>query len=562
MRRFRWVWLGGAVLLLGSAAVAWALWPAKSRLPKPVSVPSGDQEIAWINTSSAADTWSQFVIGLKRIEMDVSGISVDVSKAFPEQSTDIPEIGIRRASYNGTLFIHWYKTASDATAEQWVESLSRRDPAPLAVIGGWSSDQAYKLAVALNRTQNWGGDRPLFLISQATAESLNIDPDDPSKPPSSPGRAPVLMNVYSGRSFRFCYTNRQMATAVIDYVVRDLTLLPGPVGWPGFRTLWAGAAGPWQAVSGVADLAAPGPAVFAVEWEDDVYSEDLANSFKDAIESRFALRDGERGRARPHNAPEYIRDCIPLIPYSVGRFARPNPVESVAVREIASRLRPVGDRAILIVPTGASAPARRVLLALAERVPQVGRRVVAVTGDGIGVNTLYRDAEYAWPARSIPIQFVLFAHANPFGWDTAGGPTPPRGYELQPKNSTQDVLAFNELGRIAIDAVFAQQNPSGNRIANRADEVLRRLRERSGERRGGSNTEPGRFFAENGDRLDATNEHVVVHRPTFRYGAKTATTGPDAIIEVHRPSMQGWVLVASVPVLPPTKPPANGDCPQ
>jgi hypothetical protein len=561
MRRFWWpMWLGAAVLLSAATAAVWFYWSRTTGLPKPANVPAGDQEIAWIYTSSSADAWAQFVIGLKRTEMTGSGLTVDVSHAFPEQSTDIPEIAIRRATHVGTLHVRWYKTASDATAEQWIEGLALRDPAPLAVVGGSSSDQAYRLAVALNRTPVWVGDRPLLLITSATAETLNVDPDDPTRPPSNPSRAPVLMNVYPGRSFRFCYTNRQMAAAVIDYVVRDLTLMPGSVGWPGFRTLGAGVVGAWPAVGGLADLASSGPAVFAVEWEDDLYSEDLANSFKDAIEHRLTAHFDPTSLPRPNNAPVFIRDCIPLIPYSVGGFWRPNPEEAVAVQEIAARLRPPGNRSVLIVPTGSSAPARRVLLALAERVPLVGRRVVAVTGDGIGVNTIYRDAEFAWPARSIPIQFVMFAHANPFGWDAPGGPTPPQGYELKPKNSTQDVLAFNELGRIVIDAAFPVNDPGGVRVAGRADELMRRLRAKPGEGSGYSHRTAAPFFADNGDRHDPSGEHVVVLRPTFRYGTANPSNGPDAVIEVHRPGVDGWVLVASVPVVSASA--GNGDCPK
>ena len=544
-----------ALLLVGGGVAAWAYWVRSDGLPKPVSLPAGDQEVAWINTSSSADAWSQFVIGLKRAEMTVPGLAVDAGRAFPEQSTAVPEVVIRRPPHTGALHVRWYKTASDATTEQWVEALSRRDPAPLAVIGGWSSDQAYRMAVALNKTPTWAGDRPLFLIAQATAERLGIDPDDPAKPPSSPGRAPVLMAVYPGRSFRFCYTNRQMAAAVVDYLVRDLTLMPGPVGWPGFRMLGAGAAGPWPATAALADLAATGPAVFAVEWDDDLYSEDLANAFKDALEHRLARTDNPHVKERPRSAPVFVREAIPTIPFSVGGFSRANPVEAAAVQEIAARLRPVGDRSVLIVPTGSSAPARRVLLALAERVPQAGRRVVAVTGDGLSVNTLYRDAEFAWPARSIPIQLVMFAHANPFGWDAEGGPTPPAGYELKPRNGTSDVLAYNEMGRTLIDAAFPPNEPGANRVAARADDLLRRLKELPGVRRATA-AGPTTYFAENGDRRDAAGEHVVVLRPT----ARSSPSSADAVIEVHRPGPNGWELVAAVSVLPARA--TNGDRPR
>ncbi len=86
---------------------------------------------------------------------------------------------------------------------------------------------------------------------------------------------------------------------------------------------------------------------------------------------------------------------------------------------------------MLVLPT-VSAPARRTLRALVQGNPTVGRQLVAMTGDGIGVNTFFRDRDFAWPVRSLPIPVVLFTHADPFAWDVPGEPpSAPPEYELR-----------------------------------------------------------------------------------------------------------------------------------
>ena len=533
MRRFRWPILILTSCLLGIALGvglwAWLMRPANP-LPRPLAVPDGDREIAWLNNTSASETWSLFVIGIKRIEMPVngspSGLSVDDSNAFPEQSTAVPELVIARDGFVGKLRIRWYKVATESPINGWVKALAARDPAPLAIIGGWTSDWAHKLAQALNAQGGWHGSPPLFFITTATVDTVTGDPDDSTGFPSVSEQR-NLIEVYPRRSFRFCFSNSQMVRAVSDYVLHEPSLRPGPLNWPELRAVGMGASGPWNLTAGLAPLAHR-PNVFPLKWQDDTYSEDLFNQFREHL---YASLD----------VPRIASDPAFSIPFSVGGFSRPNAGEAAAVRAILNDLPPPGERSLLVIPTGSSAPARRVLLALSERVPQAGRRLVAVTGDGFSVNTFYRDAEWAWPARSIPIPVVLFAHDNPFGWDLPSDTRPPMGYRLEPKTTTEEVLLDTNLGRMVADAVFPVV-VGERRMSIGADEVAEYLRIR-----------PDKFFDDRGNRRGRSGEHVAVVRPTQRYGDNApGAPRPESIVEVFRHEVDGrtWTRVGTVQVRP------------
>ena len=533
MRRFRWPILILTSCLLGIALGvglwAWLMRPANP-LPRPLAVPDGDREIAWLNNTSASETWSLFVIGIKRIEMPVngspSGLSVDDSNAFPEQSTAVPELVIARDGFVGKLRIRWYKVATESPINGWVKALAARDPAPLAIIGGWTSDWAHKLAQALNAQGGWHGSPPLFFITTATVDTVTGDPDDSTGFPSVSEQR-NLIEVYPRRSFRFCFSNSQMVRAVSDYVLHEPSLRPGPLNWPELRAVGMGASGPWNLTAGLAPLAHR-PTVFPLKWQDDTYSEDLFNQFREHL---YASLD----------VPRIASDPAFSIPFSVGGFSRPNAGEAAAVRAILNDLPPPGERSLLVIPTGSSAPARRVLLALSERVPQAGRRLVAVTGDGFSVNTFYRDAEWAWPARSIPIPVVLFAHDNPFGWDLPSDTRPPMGYRLEPKTTTEEVLLDTNLGRMVADAVFPVV-VGERRMSSGADEVAEYLRIR-----------PDKFFDDRGNRRGRSGEHVAVVRPTQRYGDNASgAPRPESIVEVFRHEVDGrtWTRVGTVQVRP------------
>jgi hypothetical protein len=511
------------------------------------SVPDGDQEMAWIHTTTAGTTWERFVSGMKRAGLAVPGLQVDDARAFPEQTTATPEVVLRMPGRGGSLRIRWYKLTSEATAAEWVKALARRDPAPLALIGGGSSDRAAELARALNAQAEWHGDRPLLLITTATADAILAGHEE-----FSPDQRtwPKLIDVYDDRSFRFCFTNRQMAEAVTDFVLQDATLRPGPAVWPGFRAVPLAAGGPWVALAGLSELWADTPApVFSLAWEDDPYSVDLCGQFKDVLFARLA-RAAWPERLGPRVDPTFFHQRVE---FSVGGFSRPNRHEATAADTILGNLPPRGQRGLLVIPTVAP-PARRVLQTLAEGQPRIGRRLVALTGDGISVNTIYRDADFAWPIRSLQIPLVMFTHNNPFGWDGPGGPTPPPGYELKPPNSTEDVLHFAELGRVAAQAAFPrpEEPPVAVRggLVNRADALLRRLRDHA----------PA-FFDKEGDRLGSSGEHVVVLRPNYD-PVVPGRPRPDGTIEAYRRSSGGGWERTRPPLPVYQEPRAGGRAPE
>jgi hypothetical protein len=521
-------WAGLFAVVVGGAAIVALAWlVAPTTAGKPLPVPGGDREIAWLHNPTAFETWENFVWAAKRAEMagdgGPAGLEVDDSAAFPEKTTAVPEIVIRRKGFDGALRVRWYKTTDDMPQEAWVAALAARDPPPLAVLGGWSSDRAKPLADAM-RDAKWVGPRPLLFLSTATADK--VDPDDDI---ASGGQGPPLISVYD-RSFRFCFTNRQMAEAVTDFVLSDPTLRPGPVVPPEVRAAAGFAAGPWQALAGFIDEPVP---AHAIEWKDDPYSTDLSYRFRQALGDRAGR---ERGHAQ-------LKVTTHSVPFSTGRLNRPTAVEAEVAAHILAHLPPPGTRTVLVIPT-VSAPARRTLRTLVQGNPQVGRQIVAVTGDGISVNTFFRDREFAWPVRSIRVPFVAFTHADPFAWDLPGtGAAPPPGYELTPpkpnavRSTTEDLRHYNRLIRVVAAATFRDGSPA---IADSADAVFAGLHA----------LDPPFFEDDSGDRRRGAGEHVVVIRPTFPEDRVNGKPLPEATLEVYTrgTSGTGWRRLHSLPL--------------
>src|SRR5262249_30596848 len=158
-----------------------------------------------------------------------------------------------------------------------------------------------------------------------------------------------LLNVYPERSFRFCFTNRQMADALVDFLWSQDELRP----------LRPAPLGP-SAVGGATAmlLADERPTITALEWGDDPYSVDLAAQFREALEP------GDDAGISPWQRRHEPRPLIQhqKIDSSVGGFQRPNKWEAQVVEGMLadpprfpsplqrSLPRTGAERSLLIVP--------------------------------------------------------------------------------------------------------------------------------------------------------------------------------------------------------------------
>jgi hypothetical protein len=458
------------VLLVAQVWKPWAGGPQAV----PLAVPTGDQEVAWIHTTTNAATWERFVTGVVRSAADVPGLTVDDSRAFLESTTAVPELVLSRAGHEGKLHIRWYKLQSEVSTADWVKALAARTPAPVAVIGGGSTDRAIQLAEAMSQQAEWKGDRPPLLITTATAD---FDMTDDS------GGVP-LVDLYDDRTFRFCFTNRQMAEAVVRFVFDgpEASLRPPP------------------------NARVP---VVTVSWGDDRYSVDLRDQFTAALTRRFAAPG--RLAVLDHST----------IPFSVGGYLSPNPRERDVAEFVADRLRSVPDERVILVLPSTTQPARRLLKAIVETEPRAAGKLVVVTGDGLPLNTVLRDAEFSWPTAALPVPLVFFAHNNPVAWDKSAATAPP-GYAFRPPNGTEEEMHFGELAKVLAEACF----PANHSTATRGDELVARLRARTD------------FFDPNGERNANAGEHVLVVMPGRRPTLTVWRQGANG----------GWQVVPGTPV--------------
>src|SRR5260370_10580222 len=260
-----------------------------------------------------------------------------------------------------------------------------------------------------------------------------------------------LLSVCPGRSFRFCFTNRQMAEAVLDFVwwkkdeLRPFRSPPAALG------MVAGGAGADR-------LTDTRPTITAVEWDDDPYSVDLVEQF------RWVLDEHD---LPPELAPPWKRLGCPLplfqkveVASSIGGFSRPNRWEAKVADELLAESPPLplqrslprhGDeRALLILPT-VPQPARPMLATLTGAMPDLSRPQLAVNGDGIAFNNVYRDRDLVWNVRRAPVPLVFFTHQNPVAWDAQPDPAK---FALYGPNGTDDVLHFSDMVRILAEAAY------------------------------------------------------------------------------------------------------------
>jgi hypothetical protein len=393
------------------------------------------------------------------------------------------------------LLFRWYKLTSDQKTDQWVAALLNggRRP-PLAIIGGSSSDQARQIALSL-RTQlerRRLATAPLLLFTAATADRVPFG--------EAPADAP-LNELHAGRTFRFCFTNRQMASAVTQFVEGRDELRPDA-----------------------------GPSYVAM-WDDDAYSTDLTGRFLSALERPPGGRDGP--------SPEPISDHID---YSVGGFDQPNRWEARVVKSLmeAKIARfPEQRRPLLVLAAPGSQQARRFLRGLERLAPAEARRFVVVTGDTLSFNTVYRDRNDLWPIQDLPFDLVFFCHRNPVE-DSAGFVEGSVGFPHEdadavgwtpPGTGTEDLLLYMDIVEALVRAVN-----QGEAMPADGDELGARLRQaRWLDGRVSFGDEGSPLFDEDGNRRNGTGEHVVWLRPVVTDGPRAGRQEvlPQAVIKVY-----------------------------
>jgi hypothetical protein len=544
------VLVGVLAALVGAAAVVvFQSEPGLSK-PQPLAVGPGEQEVAFLYPATSSNAWERFAAAVElscaRLQGVYPGLSMRRDTAavafpgvLPRSERDAgaavsPSVSVTWPGPAGRVVFRWYKLTSDWSPRAWAEALLARDPPPLAVIGGNNSYWGRELALAFAAASaDVPADRlPLLLLTTATADRV------PGAGPSGNADAGLVevAKIYPGRTFRFCFTNRQMATAIT-------------------RFIWSRA-----------ELRPDGDPAFLAQWNDDAYSLDLVSGYKRVLDHRAAdnllqqwlFVTGCVGLRLPPvtlagwytssfrhdvNAPLWIDS-------SVGSFAAPNPYEAKAVQDLLARLQgnggavfpgpplegataaPAGPRRPLLVVTGQAQASRRFLRELARSAPETARRFVVALGDTVPFNAIYRDRLVNWPIQDLPFETVFFCHRNPI--DAASGfrplrPTGPDRHteeadQARSVSGTEDLLLFGDVA-VALGLAYA---PGGRPCPGPA-ELGRRLlgvHLAGGRLNAGGRGVP--LFRPDGQRSSGTGEHVVYLRPTFQ-GDRVV---PEAVIEV------------------------------
>ncbi|MGH7169482.1 MAG: hypothetical protein ACRELG_04300 [Gemmataceae bacterium] len=572
-----------AAVVLGAIVVVFQRPPAQGR-PVPLPVLDEEREIVWLYPATNATSWERFVAAVRRtagrLQRDHPGLQGDYSAAFPRQTTAVPEVSLSWDGSAPRFVFRWYKLTSDWKTGDWIEALLKRRPPPLAIIGGSSSDSARELAIDLQRQAEElsEADRPLLLLTTATADRVAPYTDVESSLPQSGRGAPrsdvkdqpagvKLTQLYPGRTFRFCFTNQQMATAVSNFIWSRYDLRPTrdpvyPAMWNDdsySRDLIEGFGGALRQVM-ARDLVNQYLCLFpaaSVAPVRHVMARDLESPREWTSQAFFGVWPPGRGGGifpvqrlpfdpeDPLSASTFSLELSPvplLIASSVGSFATPNPYEAKVAGEMLDHWLNNWERRPLFIVAGQSQPSRRFLRGVVRGVPSLSKRVeiVVATGDAISFNTVYRDGQVAWNIQDLPFPLVFFCHRNPIdaeaGFRAASGER--KRAEEEEHNSTaetgtEDLLLFGDI----VEALLQTAAPVDGMACANAAELAERLADA---RLQGDRIVLGPagipFFNAEGQRQSGTGEHVVWLKPMWRLDRLL----PRATIEVWAWRRRDW----------------------
>jgi hypothetical protein len=251
------------------------------------------------------------------------------------------------------------------------------------------------------------------------------------------------MYLYSDRSFRFCFTNRQMAEAICDFAREQM--------------------------SGDPSLQLTSPRISLLSWRDDLFSEDLAKQF------------GENWNIPTTTVPHPLLWSF-HIPHSVGSQNEPNRVESEAVqklvKETLSEMLTLRGRELLVLP-GNAALTRRVLRGLVRLDPNERFFWVVTTGDALSWNNIYRDRRLAWNIEDVPFPLIVFMHRNPVErnlHENDSFATESETVGSARCTGTDDLLLYRDIGQALARTCFRN-----GVVLDDPDQLISRLREEQDE---------------------------------------------------------------------------------
>ncbi len=544
-----------AVVVVGAVVVVFQGPLAQSR-PAPLPVRAGEREVVWLYPATDATSWARFVAAVRRtaerLGHDRSSVQADDTSAFPQQTTTVPEVSLSGSEPDFRFVFRWYKLTSDWKTSKWIEALLERQPPPLAIIGGSSSDSASELAATLQgaAAKLPAEQRPLLLLTAATADHVApFNENEAGQSTAAETAGLPLMQLYPRRTFRFCFTNKQMATAVSSFIWSRDDLRPNK-----------------------------DPAYMA-RWNDDSYSRDLIDGFRGALRQVVA-RDQANQWAwwssqatsngcpfftgggifpvqRLQISPSYVESistfalAIPPLSYriesSVGSFDTPNRFEARSAAELLDALlspREMQIRPLLIV-AGQEEPSRRFLRGLVRGVPSLSKNVqiVVATGDAVSFNTVYRDRHVSWNIQDLPFPLVFFCHRDPIdaeaGFRAAAnenGPSREQERDTTAETGTEDVLLYGDI----VEALVQTGAPAEGTPCANAGQLAERLAAARWEDDGivlGDGGVP--LFDGDGQRRSGTGEHVVYLQPMWIEDFKDRLL-PRATIEVWAWQRRDW----------------------
>lgn len=256
----------------------------------------------------------------------------------------------------------WDGALGERELRQHLLDRLRANRPPVAVVGSVNTTLTLALARELDAwTRRHRAPGPVLLVTSATAVEVERSPS------TSPAIEPIpeartLLDIYPGRTFRFCLNNRRLADLAVDFLASRRGETPS--------------------------------AVFVVVDRLDPFSEDLAAFFDEEVRERFPdtpvlLREPGRGRE-----PSPGIDATGLADEVWGR-----------VREVETK---ADGRAVWVMLTTQGEPADRVLSTLRSRGPEEpSRSLRLLCGDGLGRSALMA------LARSLPCPLVSAASNSP-----------------------------------------------------------------------------------------------------------------------------------------------------